>query len=164
MLKRDEETDDVGPHRGVPQGRQPHVFLYRGLLSLEELLPGIRADLLARGAVAIDTGNLAWLGEQGWMATGLRGQAPQGLRTRGGTAVVDRDERGPAVRDQRRPADGDARAQSVLGRVYHLMGSPMLLFDPILIASATRARVRWLGPPVPRPRSLDSLGGPPTTT
>ena len=78
--------------------------------------------------------------------------------------MVDRDERGPAVRDQRRPADGDARGQSVLGRVYHLMGSPMLLFDPILIASATRARVRWLGPPVPRPRSLDSLGGTPTTT
>jgi flavin-dependent dehydrogenase len=70
VLERDEPTDDVGPHRGVPQGRQPHVFLYRGLLSLEELLPGIRADLIARGAVAIDTGNLAWLGEQGWLATG----------------------------------------------------------------------------------------------
>jgi flavin-dependent dehydrogenase len=70
VLERDEASDDVGPHRGVPQGRQPHVFLYRGLLSLEELLPGIRADLLARGAVAIDTGNLAWLGEQGWLATG----------------------------------------------------------------------------------------------
>jgi 2-polyprenyl-6-methoxyphenol hydroxylase-like FAD-dependent oxidoreductase len=69
MLERDVAGDDVGPHRGVPQGRQPHVFLYRGLLSLEELLPGIRADLLARGAVALDTGSLAWLGEQGWMAT-----------------------------------------------------------------------------------------------
>ncbi len=70
VLERDEPTDDVGPHRGVPQRRQPHVFLYRGLISLEELLPGIRADLLARGAVALDTGDLAWLGEQGWMATG----------------------------------------------------------------------------------------------
>jgi len=70
VLERDQATDDVGPHRGVPQGRQPHVFLYRGLLSLEELLPGIRADLIVRGAVPIDTGNLAWLGEQGWMATG----------------------------------------------------------------------------------------------
>jgi len=70
VLERDEASDDLVPHRGVPQGRQPHVFLYRGLLSLEELLPGIRADLLARGAVALDTGNLAWLGEQGWMATG----------------------------------------------------------------------------------------------
>lgn len=68
--EQDEASDDVGPHRGVPQGRQPHVFLYRGLLALEELLPGIRNDLLGRGAVTIDTGNLAWLGEQGWMATG----------------------------------------------------------------------------------------------
>ncbi len=70
VLEQDEVSDDVGPHRGVPQGRQPHVFLYRGLLALEELLPGIRNDLLGRGAVTIDTGNLAWLGEQGWMATG----------------------------------------------------------------------------------------------
>jgi hypothetical protein len=39
------------------------------------------------------------------------------------------------------------------------MGSPMLLFDPILMASAARARVRGFGPPVPRPPSLEALTG-----
>ena len=71
VLERDETISQPGPHPGVPQVRQPHIFLYRGLLSLEELLPGTRADLVARGAVPIDTGNLAWLGEQGWPTTRL---------------------------------------------------------------------------------------------
>jgi len=54
------------PRPGVPQGQQPHVFLYRGLLAAEELLPGLRGDLLAAGAIPFDTAALAWLGEQGW--------------------------------------------------------------------------------------------------
>jgi len=61
-------------------------------------------------------------------------------------------------------AHGDARAQDVLARVYHLMGSPRLLFDPVLMESAARARVRGFGPPLPRPRSLDALAGHSSTT
>jgi 2-polyprenyl-6-methoxyphenol hydroxylase-like FAD-dependent oxidoreductase len=114
VLERDDTIDDPGPHAGVPQGRQPHVFLYRGLLSLEELLPGIRADLVGRGAVPIDTGNLAWLGEQGWLATGVpffeivsmtrplfedvvrrRVLALPGVRIRGGARVSGLRRSGP---------------------------------------------------------------------
>jgi 2-polyprenyl-6-methoxyphenol hydroxylase-like FAD-dependent oxidoreductase len=40
--------------------------LYRGLLAVEELLPGIGAELRREGAVTFDTGELAWLGEFGW--------------------------------------------------------------------------------------------------
>ena len=58
--------DGPVPRKGVPQGRQPHVFLHRGLLAVEELLPGTDADLRAAGAVPLDTGHLAWLGESGW--------------------------------------------------------------------------------------------------
>lgn len=58
------------PRSGVPQGRQPHVFLYRGLLAVEELLPGFTAEMLEAGAVAFDTGDLAWLGEFGWNPAG----------------------------------------------------------------------------------------------
>ncbi len=50
----------------MPQGRQPHVFLYRGLLAVEELLPGIGVELRRAGAATFDTGELAWLGEFGW--------------------------------------------------------------------------------------------------
>jgi 2-polyprenyl-6-methoxyphenol hydroxylase-like FAD-dependent oxidoreductase len=60
------------PRSGVPQGRQPHVFLYRGLLAVEQLLPGLGAEMLEAGAVTFDTGDLAWLGEFGWLPPGPR--------------------------------------------------------------------------------------------
>jgi len=66
ILERDELPSDAAPRPGVPQGRQPHVFLHRGVLAAEELLPGFRRDLLDVGAVPINTADLAWLGEQGW--------------------------------------------------------------------------------------------------
>ena len=66
VLERDRLDDIAGTRPGVPQGAQPHVFLLRGLLAAEELLPGLRLDLQSRGAVPFDTARLAWLGEQGW--------------------------------------------------------------------------------------------------
>src|SRR5687768_11221049 len=69
IIERDVLPDGPMPRRGVPQGQQPHVLLHRGLLAAEELVPGIREDLVARGAVPFDTGNMAWLGEYGWMPT-----------------------------------------------------------------------------------------------
>jgi hypothetical protein len=44
-------------------------LLHRGLLVAQELLPGIREDLLIHGAVPFDTGTIAWLGEYGWLPT-----------------------------------------------------------------------------------------------
>lgn len=70
VLERDELPTTPRPRSGVPQGRQPHVFLLRGLLAVEELLPGFRDDLRAAGAVEIDTGDLAWNSELGWQPTG----------------------------------------------------------------------------------------------
>ena len=66
VLDRDDLPSEPVARPGVPQGRQPHVFLHRGLLAAEQLLPGFREDLLAVGAVAFDTAEMAWLGEQGW--------------------------------------------------------------------------------------------------
>ncbi|MCU1431023.1 MAG: putative FAD-binding protein [Actinotalea sp.] len=66
LVERDVLPDHPRPRDGVPQGRQPHVFLYRGLLAVEELLPGFGTRLRAAGAVPFDTGDLAWLGEFGW--------------------------------------------------------------------------------------------------
>ena len=72
ILERDALPAAPQPRRGVPQGGQPHVFLHRGLLAVEELLPGVRADLLEAGGVPLDTGEMAWLFEAGWAP-----QAPQ---------------------------------------------------------------------------------------
>ena len=67
LVERDQAPDVLGSRAGVPQGAQPHVLLHRGLRAGEELLPGLRHDLLAAGAISVDTGLLPWLGEHGWL-------------------------------------------------------------------------------------------------
>jgi 2-polyprenyl-6-methoxyphenol hydroxylase-like FAD-dependent oxidoreductase len=69
ILERDRLPEEPEPRKGVPQGRQAHVLLHRGLLSAEELLPGLRADLIAHGAARFDSGAMPWLGEYGWLPT-----------------------------------------------------------------------------------------------
>jgi 2-polyprenyl-6-methoxyphenol hydroxylase-like FAD-dependent oxidoreductase len=73
ILERDRLPDEPQPRKGVPQARQGHVLLHRGLLSAEELLPGLRADLIAAGAAHFDTGAMPWLGDYGWSPTWLPG-------------------------------------------------------------------------------------------
>lgn len=72
ILERDVLPDRPEPRPGVPQGRQPHVYLHRGLLDVEALLPGFREELRQAGAVPVDTGDLAWLAEAGWAPEGRR--------------------------------------------------------------------------------------------
>jgi flavin-dependent dehydrogenase len=69
IIERDVLPDGPSPRKGVPQGRQPHVLLHRGLLAAEKLVPGIREGLIRHGAVPFDTGTMAWLGEYGWLPT-----------------------------------------------------------------------------------------------
>jgi flavin-dependent dehydrogenase len=69
IIERDVLPDSPVARPGVPQGRQPHVLLHRGLLAAEKLIPGLREDLLSHGAVPFDTGTMAWLGEYGWLPT-----------------------------------------------------------------------------------------------
>lgn len=51
-------------------------------------------------------------------------------------------------------AHGHTRAQLALGRLYHLVGSPLALLHPTLVLGVVRARTRGYGPPVPRPQIL----------
>ena len=71
LLERDRLPTSPRPRKGVPQGRQAHVLLHRGLLSASALLPGLREDLIAHGASVFDGGTMPWLGEYGWMPTWL---------------------------------------------------------------------------------------------
>jgi len=73
LIERDHLGGSSARRHGVPQGEQPHVFLLRGLLATEELLPGLRADLESHGAVPFDSSRLAWLGDQGWTPTQTSG-------------------------------------------------------------------------------------------
>ncbi|GIG41866.1 NAD(P)/FAD-dependent oxidoreductase [Cellulomonas phragmiteti] len=69
LLDRDDLPDGPEPRPGVPQGRQPHLLLHRGLRAIEDLLPGFGDNLRAAGAVPVDTGDLAWLSAAGWTPT-----------------------------------------------------------------------------------------------
>ncbi len=72
VLERDFLPGTPKPRAGVPQSAQPHVFLFRGLLALEDLLPGLGQEFLDRGAVPFDTGDLPWLTQHGWLPVGRR--------------------------------------------------------------------------------------------
>ncbi|HEV2888537.1 MAG TPA: hypothetical protein VGX49_16625, partial [Jatrophihabitans sp.] len=54
VLDRDVLPDHAVARRGVPQGRQLHVLLSRGKEALDELFPGLSAELNARGAPLVD--------------------------------------------------------------------------------------------------------------
>jgi 2-polyprenyl-6-methoxyphenol hydroxylase-like FAD-dependent oxidoreductase len=69
VIERDVLPTEPSSRKGVPQDRQPHVLLHRGLLAAEELLPGLREDLIRHGAAQFDGGAMPWLGEYGWMPT-----------------------------------------------------------------------------------------------
>ena len=71
IIERDVLPQTPEPRKGVPQGRQAHVLLHRGLLAAEDLLPGLRNDLLEHGAAHFDSGRMPWLGEYGWLPTWL---------------------------------------------------------------------------------------------
>jgi 2-polyprenyl-6-methoxyphenol hydroxylase-like FAD-dependent oxidoreductase len=54
IVDRDELPTAPTQRKGVPQGRHTHALLARGCEIMEELLPGFRADLIARGAATSD--------------------------------------------------------------------------------------------------------------
>ena len=49
LVERDRLVGDGEPRRGVPQGRHAHVLLPRGASALDELMPGLLAELTADG-------------------------------------------------------------------------------------------------------------------
>ena len=61
VFDRDTLPEEPGPRRGVPQSRQLHALQARGVQVLEELLPGLRDDLIAAGGVVADMqGDIHW--------------------------------------------------------------------------------------------------------
>jgi 2-polyprenyl-6-methoxyphenol hydroxylase-like FAD-dependent oxidoreductase len=72
VIERDRLPTTPTPRGGVPQGSHQHVLLHRGLIAAEQLLPGLRDDLVRAGAVPVDTGDLLWLGPSGWSVSAGR--------------------------------------------------------------------------------------------
>ncbi|MFD3162890.1 NAD(P)/FAD-dependent oxidoreductase [Herpetosiphon sp. NSE202] len=67
ILERDSLPDGVQFRAGVPQGRQLHLLLMRGLLELEKLFPNLRDDMKALGGNELDLMNdCRYLFAAGW--------------------------------------------------------------------------------------------------
>lgn len=54
VIDRDHLPDEPKARRGVPQDRHPHALLEAGRATVEDLLPGCEADVLAAGGVITD--------------------------------------------------------------------------------------------------------------
>lgn len=57
ILERDHLPEGSENRPGVPQARHLHFFLKRGLMVVEDLFPGVKADLVAAGSVLLDQGS-----------------------------------------------------------------------------------------------------------
>src|SRR6266542_4919334 len=139
VIDRDELPEASTHRRGVPHGRHLHALLARGQQALEELFPGLTAELVAHGAAAGDVlGNGRWFigGHRLRQAhTGLvalcasrpflEGHVRARVRALPNLTILDRCQviglattpdgrRVTGVRALRR-ADGNAGAEEVLG-------------------------------------------------
>ncbi|MFI9202895.1 FAD-dependent oxidoreductase [Streptomyces sp. NPDC053048] len=79
VLEQDRIGVDTEYHRGVPQARHPHALLARGGSIIEELFPGLRAELADLGAPVFDFGESSAILYPGGFAPrcviGIPGQA-----------------------------------------------------------------------------------------
>ncbi|MFJ2866103.1 FAD-dependent monooxygenase [Kitasatospora sp. NPDC087314] len=69
VVERDRYPAEPAFRAGVPQGRHAHLVLEAGHRALEEMMPGIKQELLDAGATLVAaSGDLKWLSSAGWMA------------------------------------------------------------------------------------------------
>lgn len=164
LVERDDLPADVAPRAGVPQGRQPHIFLHRGLLALSDLLPGIREDLVAAGGVVFDTGDLPWLGKLGWSPLGV----PQYEVVSCTRPLLEHVVRGRVLEQPGVRVVAPARATGLVraGRglaVTTADGSSSHAADLVVDATGRTSRLpEWLpalGIPAPRTFALDARIG-----
>jgi 2-polyprenyl-6-methoxyphenol hydroxylase-like FAD-dependent oxidoreductase len=65
VIERDCFAEVPQPRKGVPQSHHPHVLLVQGQNIIEQLLPGIRQELIRKGALSLD-----WAADFRWLLLG----------------------------------------------------------------------------------------------
>jgi 2-polyprenyl-6-methoxyphenol hydroxylase-like FAD-dependent oxidoreductase len=70
IIERDGIPTTPQARGGVPQSDQTHILLHRGLVSAEDLLPGLHDELIQRGAPEFKVGLMALLSADGWAPRG----------------------------------------------------------------------------------------------
>src|SRR5690606_17701603 len=77
IVERDRLPTDPGERKGLPQARHVHILLAQGQRVLEQLFPGLTAELTEHGALLLD-----WTAESMTrFATGWGLRKPSNLRT-----------------------------------------------------------------------------------
>ena len=67
LVERDLYPDQPAPRKGVPHSRFPHSLMLRGQQILEQFFPGLQAELVAEGAIVVDSmKDMAFLTAAGW--------------------------------------------------------------------------------------------------
>ncbi|MGH7883173.1 MAG: FAD-dependent oxidoreductase, partial [Candidatus Dormibacteraceae bacterium] len=66
IVERDQLPEGPEFRYGVPQSRHAHALLKRGLEVMEELFPGLEAELATEGAVPLDGADVLSLTVAGW--------------------------------------------------------------------------------------------------
>ena len=164
VVDRDPLPADPAHRRGVPQGRHAHVLLARGGEVLEQLFPGLTAQVVARGGVTGDLTRISRIyadGEQ--LATydsGLRmlicsrplleGVTRERVRALAGVSVLE-----SADVTELRTAD-----RNVHGVLVRSAAGELELPADLVVSATGRARtpLSWLaalGYPLPREERID---------
>src|SRR6185295_6413187 len=74
VIERDHLPEGSESRPGVPHARHLHFFFKRGLMVVEELFPGVTADLLEAGSHLLDQGrDFRILYRSGWSPRGELG-------------------------------------------------------------------------------------------
>ncbi|MGP3939817.1 NAD(P)/FAD-dependent oxidoreductase [Streptomyces sp. 6N106] len=68
IVERDRYPERPAFRSGVPQARHAHLLLEAGHRALEALMPGVREELTAAGAVRVPMSGVRWLSAAGWLA------------------------------------------------------------------------------------------------
>lgn len=78
IVDRDRLPEQPMFRKGTPQGHHVHPLLKRGQIILEQLFPGLEAELAAAGAPVVDwTADVWWFNSGGW-----KPRFPSGITTR----------------------------------------------------------------------------------
>ncbi|MER5888661.1 FAD-dependent oxidoreductase [Streptomyces sp. NPDC001941] len=169
LIERDEITEETTYRSGIPQARHPHVMLAKGSQILEDLFPGLTAELHARGAPVFDFGS----GFRMLLPSGWAPRTELGIQVQSFTRVLlERTIRSrvmaiPNVRLlDRRHVTGLTGGRQITGVLTQIRNGQTasdslerLRADLVIDASGRSTRLpQWLtelGYPLPKTRTVD---------
>ncbi|MCB5181256.1 FAD-dependent oxidoreductase [Streptomyces antimicrobicus] len=116
LVERDAPAQDAPAFRpGLPQSRHVHVLWSRGVRLIDELLPGVTGEVLARGGRLLESpGDLLWLSPADWF-----GKVPGAQILVAGRELIDWAVRRAVLADPRITFRGGCEATGLVADAAH---------------------------------------------